>query len=168
MKRYALLALATVFMINVAVVAQNPTAPQKKDIHQRGFKHAEKPQMSAQKRAGYLAVDLELTDAQRTKVQALFEKQDKIREQRMAEVKKMREQEMAKIETERKAQEAEMEQIIGKEKFQQLEMKRHQMKEKVKQKMRERINERRHFALKDSTFHGKRGPRDGKRLQEVK
>ena len=111
--------------------------------------------MSAQKRAGYLAVDLELTDAQREKVQALFEKQDKVREERQAEVKKMRDQEMAKMEVERKANDAEMEKILGADKFQQFKAKQAERMGKMK----ERIQDRRFKSPKVHAFPADRGPR---------
>lgn len=151
MKKYAILALATLLTISLSLTAQKPTPPDGRRGHENRFSKEEMPQMSAQKRAGYLAVDLELTDAQRLKVQALFEKQDKIREERKAEVKKLREQELAKFEAERKSQEAELVQIIGTEKFQKLEIQRNEMKKKMK--------ERRFGNQNDSTFHGKKNPR---------
>ncbi|MEI7505115.1 MAG: hypothetical protein WCJ61_17710, partial [Paludibacter sp.] len=94
---------------------------------------------------------------QRAKVQALFEKQDKIRAERQAEMKKMKEQEKAKFESERNAQESEMEKIIGAEKFQQLKAKQNQHHEKMKQ--------RREMSANDSTCVGKISPRHGSRLK---
>jgi len=89
MKKYGMLVLASAFMFSLAVSAQDQqTPPRVKDGHRKEFKLPEKPKLSAQKRAGYLAVDLELTDAQRAKVQALFEKQDKAREERIIAIKK--------------------------------------------------------------------------------
>ena len=151
MKKYAVLALATVLTISLSVNAQRPTPPDGRKGPEKGFNQKEMPHMSAQKRAGYMAVDLELTDAQIAKVQALFEKQDKIREERKAEVKKLREQEIAKFEAERKAQEAELQQIIGAEKFQKLVLQRKEMMKKMK--------DRRFGNQNDSTFHGKKNPR---------
>ena len=133
-----MLALAFGFMFSLAVTAQNQTPPPPKDGHQKEFKHEKKPKLTAQKRAGYLAVDLELTDAQRAKVQALFEKQDKAREERLAEVKKLREQEKAKFEADRKANDAEMEKILGAEKFQQFKAKQAEREQKMKEGMRKR------------------------------
>jgi Spy/CpxP family protein refolding chaperone len=135
MKKYGMLALAFGFMFSLAVSAQDQMPPQKRDGHKKEFKQGEKPKLTAQKRAGYLAVDLELTDAQRAKVQALFEKQDKVREERQAEVKKLKEQEMTKFENERKSNDAEMEKILGTEKFQQFKAKQAERMEKLKAKM---------------------------------
>jgi Spy/CpxP family protein refolding chaperone len=136
MKKYGMLALAFAFIYSLAVSAQDQMPPQPREGHQKEFKHDQKPKLTAQKRAGYLAVDLELTDAQRAKVQALFEKQDKIRTERQAEIKKMKEQEMAKFEAERKANDAEMEKILGAEKFQQFKAKQAERQEKMKEKMK--------------------------------
>ncbi|MEI8085486.1 MAG: hypothetical protein WCG93_04640 [Paludibacter sp.] len=157
MKKYAGLVMISLFMVSVAISAQQPQSPQRHDGPKKEFRHGEQPQMSAAKRAGYLAVDLELTDAQRAKVQALFEKEDKIRAERQAEIKKLKEQEMAKFESERKAQESEMEKIIGAEKFQQLKAKQNQRHEKMKQ--------HREMSPIDSTCVGKRGPRPGSRMK---
>jgi protein CpxP len=156
MKKYGMLVLASAFMFSLAVSAQDQMPPQAKQGHQKEFKHAEKPKLSAQKRAGYLAVDLELTDAQRAKVQALFEKQDKVREERMTEMKKMREEQMAKVETEHKANDAEMEKILGTEKFQQFKAKQAERQ----QKMKERMKERRFKNLKDHSCPEAPQPQD--------
>lgn len=134
MKKYAMLLMVSIFMFSLSVDAQQANSPQKRNGQKKEFNRNEKPQISAQKRAGYLAVDLELSDAQRAKVQSLFEKQDKIRAERHAEMKKLKEQEMAKFESERKANDAEMEQIIGAEKFQQLKAKQTQRIEKMKER----------------------------------
>lgn len=139
MKKYGMLVLASVFMFSLAVSAQDqPTPPPAKAGHRKEFKQPERPKLSAQKLAGYLAVDLELTDAQRAKVQALFEKQDKVREERMTEMKKMHEQEMAKVKAEREANEAEMEKILGTEKFQQFKAIQAERQHKMMEKMKER------------------------------
>jgi len=157
MKKYAILLMVSVFLFGMSVEAQQPQSPQRHDGQKKNINRGEKPQMSAAKRAGYLAVDLELTDAQRAKVQALFEKQDKIRTERQAEIKRLKEQEKAKFESERNAQESEMEKIIGAEKFQQLKAKQNQHHEKMKQ--------RREMSPNDSTCDRKRGPRHGSRLK---
>jgi Spy/CpxP family protein refolding chaperone len=140
MKKYGMLVLAFACMLSFTISAQNqPTPPPaKEDGHRKEFKQPEKPKLSAQKRAGYLAVDLELTDAQRTKVQALFEKQDKAREEHKAEIKKMREQEKAKLEADRKANDAEMEKILGTEKFQQFKAKQAERQHRMMEKMKNR------------------------------
>lgn len=149
MKKYGILALAFVFILSLAVSAQDQMPPQKSEGHKKEFKQRERTKLSAQKRAGYLAVDMELTDVQRAKVQALFEKQDKTREERQAEIKKMREQQMAKVEAEHKANDVEMEKILGTEKFQQFKAKQAERQQKMKD---------RRFGQNRSNFHGERGP----------
>lgn len=151
MKKSGILVLA--FIFSLAATAQDlaPTPPQQQGKQQKEFKKSEKPKLSAQKRAGYLAVDLELTEAQRAKVQALFEKQDKIREEHQAEIKKMREQEMAKMEANRKANDAEMEKILGAEKYQQYKAKQAERQQKMKDRWSKKHDQQ--------TFHGKRAPR---------
>jgi len=151
MKKYGMLVMAFAFIFSLAVSAQDQMPPQPRGKQQKEFKHGEKPKLSAQKRAGYLAVDLELTDAQRAKVQALFEKQDKMREEHQAEVKKLREQEIAKMEAARKANDAEMEKIIGSEKFQQLKAKQAERQQKMEEKWSKKHGQ--------PAFQGKRAPR---------
>ena len=165
MKRYAIVLLASAFVFSLAVSAQDQTQgqpqegkqsgfeqnqmpPQSGKRHHKAFKQAEKPKLSAQKRAGYLAVDLELTDVQRAKVQALFEKQEKARESRLAEMKKIHEQEIAKVEAEKKANDAEMEKILGAEKFKQFkaaQTERQQKLEGMKKRMMARMNDQNQF-----------------------
>jgi periplasmic protein CpxP/Spy len=151
MKKYGILFMAFAFIFSLAVSAQDQMPPQPRGMHHKELKQGEKPKLSAQKRAGYLAVDLELTDAQRAKVQALFEKQDKMREEHQAEVKKLREQEMAKMEAARKANDAEMEKILGTEKFQQFKAKQAERLEKMKDRWSKNQN--------GPASHGKRAPR---------
>jgi len=158
MKKYGVLALAFGFIFSLAVSAQDQTPPPVKDGHQKEFKHDKKPKLSAQKRAGYLAVDLELTDAQRAKVQALYEKQDKAHEARQVEVQKLREQEKAKFEADHKANDAEMEKILGTEKFQQFKAKQAEREKKLNEK-RDGKEPRNHKGGFDGE---KRGPRPEK------
>jgi len=179
MKRYVMLVLASSFVFALAVSAQDqtPTQPQEgkrpgfeqNQMHpqprkglKKDFKQAEKPKLTAQKRAGYLAVDLELTDVQRAKVQALFEKQDNARESRLADIKKMHEQEIAKVEAERKANDAEMEKILGAEKFKQfktIQTERHQKLEGMKEGMMARRNNQERFGERRENFHNGFAPK---------
>jgi len=161
MKKYGMLALAFGFIFSMAVSAQEQMPPQPREGHKKEFKQAEKPKLSAQKRAGYLAVDLELTDAQRAKVQALFEKQDKAREEHQAEIKKLREQEMSKMEAARKANDAEMEKILGTEKFQQFKAKQAERE----QKMKERMHEKRFKGPKGHSLPADRSPRAENKME---
>ena len=160
MKRYGMLALATVFMISLAVSAQDGPPPMGKRMNKKEMKQGEFPKMNAQKRAALMAIDLNLTDAEKAKVQALFEKQDAQREQHRADVEKIRKEQIEKFQTERKTQDAELEKIIGKEKFQKLEANRHEMKERMMNRHKGGTN--------DSISQNHRGTHEGKRLQEVR
>jgi len=95
------------------------------------FNQSERPQVSPEKRAEKMAKELGLSDAEKVKVQALFEKQEAARIQHQSEVTKLREERMAKFEAERKAQDAQLIKIIGQEKFQKLENERIAFKEKI-------------------------------------
>ena len=139
MKTNGMIALAIACIFSLTVAAQQPTTPPDcpKPWAKKEFKHEKKEKLTAKKRAGFMAVEMELSDAQRDKLQTLFEKQDKQRDEHMAEIKKLRDQEMAKAEAIRKANDVEMEKILGKEKFQQLKAKEAERREKFKE-MRER------------------------------
>ena len=106
MRKYVMLALVAIFTMSFAVNAQDQRPPR----GERGFGM----QMSAKERAARLATQLELTDAEKAKVEALFEKQDKKREEFKAEAKKLNE-ERGKLMEERKAEDEELQAIIGKE-----------------------------------------------------
>ena len=121
MKKYGMLLLASVFMFSTALMAQDQTPPQREKAERKEFKRGEMSEDSAQKRAEFMVKQLELTDAEKAKVQALIEKQDAKRKQHQAEIQKMKEEQKAKFEAEQKEQKAELEKIIGKEKFQKLE-----------------------------------------------
>jgi len=134
MKKYAMLALATVFMFSVTVMAQNQTPPAGRKGHKKELRQGMGEKVNAQQRAEHMSKVLGLTDAEKVKVQALFEKQDAKRVQHKAEVQKVRKVQMAQFANERKAQDAELEKIIGKEKFQKHESIRADRQEKMKQK----------------------------------
>ncbi len=139
MKTNGMIALAIASIFSLTVAAQQQTTPPQcqKPGTKKEFKHEKKEKVTAKKRAGFMAVEMELTDAQRDKLQTLFEKQDKQRDEHMAEIKKLRDQEMAKAEVIRKANDAEMEKILGAEKFQQFKAKEAERREKFN-KMKER------------------------------
>jgi len=148
MKKYAMLVLASAFIFNVATIAQEQTPPQGKKGERKEFKQAERPQISAEKRAERMTSELGLTDAEKVKVQALFEKQDAKRSEHQATVKKVKVEQKTMIEADRKAQDAELEKIIGNEKFQKLETKRteHQVQMKARREVNQghRFGERKH------------------------
>jgi len=135
MKKYAMLALATAIMFSVTVSSQNQTPPPPgRKAEMKEFKQGERPQVTPEKRAERMAKELGLSDAEKVKVQALFEKQDAKRDQHQAAVKKVRDEQKAQFETERKVQDAELEKIIGTEKFQQLEKKRTEIQSMLKER----------------------------------
>jgi len=136
MKKYAMLVLASTFMFNVATSAQEQTTPQGRKGEKKEFKE-EDHQVSPEIRAAKMATKLELTDAQKAKVQALFEKQEAKRNQHQTEIKKLREEHIATFETERKIQDTELEKIIGKDKFQKLENERIERKSKMVERQQE-------------------------------
>ena len=132
MKKYGLLVLASLFMISVAITAQDQTRPQGRKAENKELKQGERTQMTPQTKAERMAKELGLTDSERKKVQALFERQEVKRVQHQAEIDKQKARFREKFEAERKAQDAELEKIIGKEKFQKMETKRAQQMEKMK------------------------------------
>ena len=157
MKKYAGLVMISLFMFSVAVSAQEPTTPQGPREQKKEMRKGDRPMLTPEKRAQHMAKELGLTDAEKVKVQALFEKQDAKMKQHQAEMEKVREEQKAKFETERKAQDAELEKIIGKEKFQKHESIRAERQDKMKQ--------RRENSPNDSTSVGKRSPRPGSRMK---
>ncbi len=142
MKTKGMMALAIAAIFTLTVAAQDPNMKEKGDkVSRDEMKKEMKEKFSPKKRAGHLAVDLELTDAQRDKLEALYEKQDKQREQQMAEMKQLHEKTMAKMEETRKANDAELEKILGAEKFQQLKAKRTAQMEKAKEMRGKRFHD---------------------------
>lgn len=121
MKRYLMLAIATIIMSGAILIAQEQQ-PMPKNLKgdKKEFKNEQK-MISPEKRAEFMAKQLNLSAAEKAKVQALFEKQDVKIKEHQAEMEKLREERRAKFEAERKAQEAELIKIIGNEKFQQLQ-----------------------------------------------
>lgn len=117
MKKFNLTLVAFIFALSTAVVAQPRQNRQQHQAPCMGMQVKDSVRLSPQKRAGYMAVDLELTDAQRKKLEAFFVKQDKQRETQRAEMAKSREQQKLKAEEARKANQAELEKILGSEKY---------------------------------------------------
>jgi len=134
MKKYEMLVLAFTFIFSFAISAQDQMPPQGEKGPKKEFRQGDRPQMSAQSRAERLAKQLSLTDAEKAKVQALFEKQDADRQKKQAEVQKTREEMKTKFENERKTQDEELAKIIGNEKFQKLQ----KMRTERLQKMQDR------------------------------
>ena len=123
MKKYVMLALVAIFTMSFVANAQD----QRPARGEGGRGEGQRVQITAKERAAHLGKQLELTDAQKAKVEALYEKQDKKREEMRAENQKLKEKKdqvaadrKAKFEAQRKADDAELEAIIGKEKMEKL------------------------------------------------
>jgi len=159
MKKYAMLALATVFMFSVTLMAQEQTPQAGRKGHKKEMRQGMGEKMNAQQRAEHMAKAVGLTDAEKVKVQALFEKQDAKRLQQRAEMQKVRQAQMAKFDNDKKAQDTELEKIIGKEKFQKHESIRANRQEKMKQR-REGANPN------DSTCCAGKGHRNGQKMSK--
>jgi hypothetical protein len=142
MKKYGMLALATIFLLSMSVYAQNqPTPPHWNKGEKKEFKKGEQnPMVSPEKRAERMAKVLGLTTEEQTKVQALFEKQDLNQKDQMGKVKKMREEMKAKFDAQRKANDEELSKIIGQEKFQKLQIMRAERRGEMKGRMKERMH----------------------------
>ena len=121
MRKYVLFALAAVLMLSTAVVAQGKAQPKHNKGDKKEIRQEVKEKITPEKRAEFMAKQLQLSDVEEAKVQALFEKQDAKAKQRMEELKKIKEEQKAKFEANRKAQEDELIKIIGDEKFRQLQ-----------------------------------------------
>lgn len=142
MKKYGMLALATIFMFSVSVFAQDPTTPPQ-DHHKGGkkeFKQGERPMATPEKRSERMAKQLGLNDSQKAQVQALFEKQDAKHHEQMEKGEKMRNEMKSKFEAERKANEDELIKIIGQEKFQKLQTIRAEREQKMKERREKNEN----------------------------
>ena len=107
MKKYLKLALASVFFFSITAMAQAP---------QGGFGGGMR-QQPPKERAEAMAKDLNLSDADKAKVQAVFEKNDekmtKFRAEADRDAPDFREKMMAL----REAQNADLIAVVGKEKF---------------------------------------------------
>jgi Spy/CpxP family protein refolding chaperone len=102
MKKQILLLLVAVFAMNITIVAQTQQ------------KQGDKPQVNAATRAEKMAKDLNLSDDQQQKVQALFEEQQsKMQEMKSASTdQNARREEMKAL---RKGWDEKLESIIGKD-----------------------------------------------------
>lgn len=138
MKKYVAFAMAAILLLGMTVsiqaqVRQGGQGPARNEVRQ-----PERKMITPEKRAEMMAEQLQLTDAEKAKVQALFEKQQAKAKQRQEEMKDNREEQRAKMDAERKAYEAELIKIIGNEKFQQHQAQRIARLENENRKMRMR------------------------------
>jgi len=150
MKKYAVLVFIFLLVVGFTVSAQDQTSTPARKGQMREQRKGDQSTITPEKRAERMATDLGLTNAEKVKVQALFEKQDAKMKAQHAEMKKVREEQRAKIESERKVQDQELEKIIGKEKFQKHQSMRAERHTKVKQR-HEKMKHRTQIPSNDST-----------------
>ena len=126
MKRLALMALVAIFSLSFSLCAQDTTKTKKQDK----MRMPTEMRWTAKNRAENMAKQLNLSDEQKAKVEALFEKQDAKRKEMMAkhqenrdamtQDREARRAEMMKMRNQAVAEnDAELETIIGKEKMEQ-------------------------------------------------
>lgn len=148
MKKYLIIALTAMFMVNLSVLAQNVNPYQRNDNEKR---QQHKMVATPKEHAERMAKQLSLTADQTAKVQALFEKQNakrteqrEINQKKLEEMKqtlnKKREEMNAQREAEKKVQETELEKIIGKEKMSQWNAIRQERQALMQQNMQRRQN----------------------------
>lgn len=118
MKKYVKLALASVFFFSMSVMAQDQIPTPANNGTQNGMRQGPRQQASAQLRAERMAKDLSLTDAEKAKVQEVYEKNDVLFTKFRSEVSRESPDFREKFKALRDAQDAELEKAIGKEKFQ--------------------------------------------------
>ena len=109
MKKYLKLILASVFIFSMTATAQQQTPPQ----GQFGMRQ----QLSAKERAENLAKDVNLTDAEKAKVEAVYTKNDTIFTKFRTEVSRDSPDFREKFKALRDAQNADLIKVIGQEKF---------------------------------------------------
>ncbi|MDD4489884.1 MAG: hypothetical protein PHD30_05210 [Paludibacter sp.] len=143
MKRYVTFAMAAILMFGMTLSAQTQVCQGgQRPATRKEMKQPERKMISPEKRAEMMAEQLQLTDVEKAKVQALFEKQQAKAKQRQEEMKNNREEQRAKIDAERKAFDAKLIKIIGNEKFQQHQALRIKRLENANRKMRTRSDNR--------------------------
>ena len=139
MKKHGMFLMAIGMMFCMTVSAQD----QSSQTDNRPPRQEMRQQQTPQVRAERLAKQLGLTDDEKTKVQALFEKQNADREKMRSEGTNLtREQMRTKMDEMRKSEETEMQKILTPEKFAKYQDLRKEQMEKMKQRMQERMGDR--------------------------
>jgi len=140
MKKVALMALVAIFSLSFSLSAQNTTREKKKESKRTPTEM----RWTAKNRADNMAKQLNLSDEQKAKVEALFEKQDAKRKEQVAKQQEKRE-EMTQDRATRRAEmmemrnkevaenDAELEGIIGKEKMEQWKSFRDEQMKKMRE-----------------------------------
>lgn len=125
MKKYYLIMCAVMLTFSLSMSAQNRQGRQ-------GNRDRQTTQMTAKDRVNWMAKEIDLTDAQKVEIEALFVKQDAKRAEDMAKMRegrdqgatnrdKMREEMRTMRDAEMKKNQEELEKIIGKEKSEKLD-----------------------------------------------
>jgi len=118
MRKYAKLVLASVFLFSMSLMAQEQTPPAVKTGGQNEVRQGPRQQMTPQLRAENMAKELALTDAEKAKVQEVYEKNDVIFTKFRSEVSRDSPDYREKFKALRDAQDAELISAIGNDKFQ--------------------------------------------------
>ena len=117
MKKYAKLVLASLFIFSMTAIAQDQPTPPVNPAGQSGMRQGPRQQLSAQVRAENMAKELNLTDAEKTKVQEVYEKNDVLFTKFRTEVSRDSPDFREKFKALRDAQDADLIKVIGQEKF---------------------------------------------------
>ncbi len=124
MRKFVATLVAVSMVVGLAVNAQSQARQERRNPQHKVMQEGRPPMISPEKKAEFMAKELELNDAEKAKVQALFEKQTLKAKQHQEEMKKMMDDHRVLRESERAANEAELIKIIGLEKFQKLQSQR--------------------------------------------
>ncbi len=125
MKKYVMLVVASIFMLSMSAMAQ--------DQNQGNRGKGERQQLSAATRAENLAKELNLTDEQKTQVQALYEKNDAAFAKLRSEGDRSNPDFREKFKALRDAQDKELAGIIGTEKYDQYQKARAERMQKMRE-----------------------------------
>lgn len=130
MKKYAMLAIATVFVFNVSLMAQDQTAPKKARSENAWNNQGE----GVEKRVSQMALQLALTDAEKASVLQIMLKQDSISKKFRAENDRESPDFRTKFREIRQKTDAELTAAIGAEKFQKWQAIRAEQRQKMERK----------------------------------
>ena len=119
MKKYSVLALASFFIFNMGLKAQNSfrNPSQGTNSQKNEMKHAQKSILAVEKRVDKMTQELGLSAEERVKVLALYEKQDSKFRDQVGDDPTMRDELKTKSEWDSKASDVELAKIIGPVKF---------------------------------------------------
>ncbi len=139
MSKYVTFVITAILILGMALSVQAQVRQERQRPERKEMKQPEKKVVTPEKRAEFMAKQLELTAPEQAKLKTYFEKQDAKTKQRHEEMKKMREEQLAKMKAERIANQAELIKIIGNEKFQQMQSQRIARLEKENKMMKMRM-----------------------------